>query len=162
MVSRYLILLAMLVFPGLIAKGQYDLPLNLKQVSINPDLIIHVGAFRQESKSLVLKEKLSPLLDKPVILIAEGGFFKVRITGFSSQEEMENLYPTLAFLGLKNFWVSPVKKQEEINPQAVVQSDTIEKPESKNRALPVVAEEKPEVSQPAILTLQNRDTLKSP
>ena len=122
--SRYMILLAMLVFPGLISYGQFDSPLNPKQVSINPDLIIHVGAFHQESNSLVLKEKLSTLLDKPVILVTEDGFFKVRITGFSSQEEMEKLYPTLAFLGLKNFWVLPVKRQEEINPQTVAQSDT--------------------------------------
>ena len=108
--SRCLILLAILVFPGPISYGQFDLPLNPEQVPINPDLIIQVGAFRQEVNSLVLKEKLSTLLDKHVILVNEDGFFKVRITGFSSQEEMEEFYPTLAFLGVKNFWVLPVKK----------------------------------------------------
>jgi len=149
--SRYLILLALLVFPSLISCGQFDSPLNPKQVSINPDLIIQVGAFHQESYSLTLKEKLSAIIDKPVIIVTEDGFFKVRITGFSSQEEMEEFYPTLAFLGMKNFWVLPVKKQEEIIPQAVVQPDTAKKTVSENTVLPVVAEETPVVSQQTIV-----------
>jgi uncharacterized protein YutD len=149
--SRYLILLAMLVFPGFISYGQFDSPLNPKQVSINPDLIIQVGAFHQESYSLTLKEKLSAIIDKPVIIVTEDGFFKVRITGFSSQEEMENFYPTLAFLGMKNFWVLPVKKPEEIIQQTVVQPDTAKRTVSENTVLPVVAEETPVVSQPTIV-----------
>jgi uncharacterized protein YutD len=148
--SRYLILLAMLVFPSLISYGQFNSPLYLKQVAINPDLVIQVGAFRHESYALVLKDRLSALLDKPVDLVAEDGFFKVRLTGFSNQEEMGKLYPTLALLGIKNLWVLPVKKQEEIKPQAVVQPDTTNKPISENAALPVVAEEIPVVSQPTI------------
>jgi uncharacterized protein YutD len=150
MYSRYLILLVVLVFHGLISYGQFDSPLNPKQVLINPDLIIQVGAFRQESNSLAFKEKLSAILDKHVILVTEDGFFKVRVTGFSSQEEMEKFYPTLAFIGVKNFWVLPIKKQEEIKPQAVVLPDTTKKPESENTTLPVVAEEIPVVSQPTI------------
>jgi hypothetical protein len=150
MASRYLIYIAVLVFHGLISYGQFDSPLNPKQVSINPDLIIQVGAFRLEANSLVLKEKLSAILDKPVILIAEDGFFKVRITGFSSQEEMEKFYPTLAFIGLKNFWVLPVKKQEEIRPQAVIQPDTTKQMVSEDTVLTVVSEEIPVESQPVI------------
>jgi len=150
MTSRYLIYIAVLVFHGSISYGQFDSPLNPKQVSINPDLIIQVGAFRLEANSLVLKEKLSAILDKPVILIAEDGFFKVRITGFSSQEEMEKFYPTLAFIGLKNFWVLPVKKQEEIRPQAVIQPDTTKQMVSEDTVLTVVSEEIPVESQPVI------------
>jgi uncharacterized protein YutD len=150
MASRYLIFIAVLVFHGPISYGQFDSPLNPKQVSINPDLIIQVGAFRQEANSLVLKEKLSAILDKPVILVAEDGFFKVRITGFSSQEEMEKFYPTLAFIGLKNFWVLPVKKQEEIRPQAVIQPDTTKQMVSEDTVLTVVSEEIPVESQPVI------------
>ena len=150
MASRYLIFIAVLVFHSLISYGQFDSPLNPKQVSINPDLIIQVGAFRQEANSLVLKDKLSAILDKPVILVAEDGFFKVRITGFSSQEEMEKFYPTLAFIGLKNFWVLPVKKQEEIRPQDVIQPDTTQQLISEDTVLTVVSEEIPVVSQPVI------------
>ena len=150
MKSRYLILFMMLVFSGVFSYGQFDSPLNPKQVVINPDLIIQVGAFRQEPNSLALKQRLSAILNNPVILVTEDGFFKVRITGFSNQEEMEKLYPTLAFLGLKNIWVLPVKKQEEIQPLAVVQADTAKKPVSENTDLPVVVEEVPVVSHPVI------------
>jgi len=148
--SRYMILLVVLIFPGLITNGQFGSPTNPKHAMINPDLIIQVGAFRQESYSLVLKQKLSDILDNPVISVTEDGFFKVQITGFSSQEEMEKLYPTLAFIGMKNFWVLPVKKQEEIEPQAVAQPDTTKTQVSENEALPVVEEEIPVLSQPVI------------
>jgi hypothetical protein len=148
--TRYLILLSILVFPGLISNGQFENPINPNQVVTNPDLIIQVGAFRQEPNSLVLKDRLSAVLNKPVIIVAEDGFFKVRITGFSNPEEMEKLYPTLSFLGIKNFWVLPVKKQEEINPQAVIQPDTAQKPENENTSLPDVAEEISIEPQPVI------------
>ena len=148
--SRYMILLVVLIFPGLFTNGQFGSPTNPKRAMINPDLIIQVGAFRQESYSLVLKQKLSDILDNLVIIVTEDGFYKVRITGFSSQEEMEKLYPTLAFIGLKNFWVLPVKKQEEIEPQAVEQPDTTKKLDSENVVLPVVEEEIPVLSQPVI------------
>lgn len=148
--SRYLILHAMLVFHGLISYGQFGSPSNPNQVSINADLIIQVGAFRQESNSLVLREKLSTAINYPVIIVNEDGFFKVRVTGFSSQEQMEELYPTLAFLGLKNFWVLPVKKHEEIIPQAIIQTDTAGKPVSENIALPAVDGGVADTSRPAI------------
>ncbi len=150
MASRYMIFIAVLFFHGPVSYGQFDSPLNPRQVSINPDLIIQVGAFRQEANSLVLKDKLSAILDKPVILVTEDGFYKVRITGFSNQEEMERFYPTLAFIGLKNFWVLPVKKQEEIRPQADIQLETTRQLISEDTVLTVVSEEIPVVSQPVI------------
>lgn len=151
MSSRYLILLSMLVFPGIISYGQFDSPINPKQVVINPDLIIQVGAFRQEPNSFVLKQKLSAILNYPVAIVNEDGFYKVRITGFSNQEEMEKLYPTLAFLGMKNIWVLPVKKQQEFIPEAVVQPDTTKRPVIEDIDLPVAGEELSAVSQPVIV-----------
>jgi hypothetical protein len=148
--SRYVILLVMFFIPGFFTYGQSNPPLSPKQEPIDPDLIIQVGAFRLETNSLVLKEKLTHFLDKPVILVIEDGYFKVQITGFSSQEEMENLYPSLAFLGLKNFWVLPVKKREETEPQAVAKPDTSKIQVSENAALPVPPEEIAVLSQPSI------------
>ncbi len=148
--SRYLILSAILLFHGLISYGQFRSPVNPKNISINPDLIIQVGAFRLEPNSSVLKGKLIAVLDNPVIVVTEDGFYKVQITGFSNQEEMEKLFPTLAFLGLKNFWVLPVKRLEEINPQAFVQPDTIKEPAEVDPPLPVTAEETSDESQPSI------------
>ena len=148
--SRYVILLAMLFFPLHGAYGQSNLPLNPEKRPVDPDLIIQVGAFRQETNSRVLKEKLSHYLDKPVILVIEDGFYKVQITGFSSQEEMENLYPSLAFIGLKNFWVLPVRKNEEIEQQSVAIPDSSLTQVSENEASPVAVEEIPVPSQPVI------------
>ena len=151
MYSRYLILIVLLGFPGLMSFGQFNSHLNPKQKSINPDLIIQVGAFRNGSYALAMKEKLSSILDKPVIIVAHDGFFKVQIAGFSGEEEMEEFYSKLAFLGIKDFWVLPVKKQEEITQQTVVKPDTTIKSMSENTGLPVVAEKTPSVSQPTIV-----------
>jgi len=148
--SRYVILLAMLFFPVHGAYGQSNLPVNPEKETVNPDLIIQVGAFRQETNSRVLKEKLSHYIDKPVILVIEDGFYKVQIKGFSSQEEMENLYPSLAFIGLKNFWVLPIKKHDEINPQAAAQPDTSINLVSENAELTVAEDEIPVLSKPSI------------
>jgi hypothetical protein len=141
----------MLVFSGVFSYGQFTSPINPKQVVIDPDLIIQVGAFRQEPNSFVLKQKLSAIINNPVIVVTEDGFFKVRITGFSNQEEMEKLFPTLAFLGLKNIWVLPVKKQEESLPAVVVQQDTIIKPGSLNTDIPITEEDSSLVSQHIIV-----------
>jgi hypothetical protein len=148
--SRYLILSAILVFHGLISYGQFNSPINPKNLSINPDLIIQVGAFRLEPNSSVLKEKLSAVIDKSVIVVNEDGFYKVQVIGFSTQEEMEKFYPTLAFLGLKNFWVLPVKKHEEINPEAFSQPDSIKETAVEDPTFPVIAEETPVDSLPSI------------
>jgi len=149
--TRYLIFIVILIFPCHISYGQFDSPFEPKQMVVNPDLVIQVGAFRNESYANVLKGKLSSIIDKHVIIVTEDKLFKVRITGFSGEEEMEKFYSTLAFLGMKDFWVLPVKKQEEIAQQAVIQADTTIKPLTENTALQVVSEEKPAVSQAAIV-----------
>ena len=151
MYSRYLILVVMIGFPGFISYGQFDSHLNRKQMSINQDLIIQVGAFRNESLALLLKDKLYAILDKTVNIVTEDGFFKVRIKGFSGEEEMEKFYSTLAFLGMKDFWVLPVKKREEITQQKVEQTDTIIKPGSEKTALPVVGDSTSVLSPPNIV-----------
>jgi len=60
---------------------------------------------------------------------------------------MEKFYSTLAFLGMKDFWVLPVKKEEEITQQKVEQTDTIIKSGSEKTTLPVVGEKTPALSQ---------------
>jgi hypothetical protein len=149
--TRYLIIIVILIFPGLIAYGQFDSPLNPKQTAINPDLIIQVGAFRNGSFAKVLKEKLSAIIDKPVTIITEDGFYKVRLTGFSGVEEMEKFYSTLAFLGIKDFWILPVKGKENISQQTDVQPDTTIKPMSENAVLQVVSEKAPTLTHPDIV-----------
>jgi cell division protein FtsN len=92
--------------------------------AFSPDMLIQVGAFLHESNALSLRERLSYLLNKTVIIVPVDGYFKVRITGFTSSEEMEKLIPTLGLLGIKNIWVFQVKKKEDKLSQVVVQTDT--------------------------------------
>ena len=117
-------MLTMLTSLTLSSSGQFGSPMSSRQDSVNPDLEIQVGAFRHESYSSVLKEKLSVVLDKPVIVVVEDGFYKVRITGFSSEDEMSEFYSALSFLGLKNFWALPFRKKEELVPLAAGQQDS--------------------------------------
>jgi len=151
--SRYLILFSMLIFPGLISNGQFGSPTNPEQIVVNPDLVIQVGAFRQEPNALTLKNKLSAVLNKSVFLVVEDGFTKVRLTGFSGLEEIEKLYPTLTFLGFKDIWILPARKAEATNPQAFVESDTTKRQDIEDPPETVIVEYTPAVSQ-STYTLQ--------
>jgi cell division protein FtsN len=117
---RCLILLAILIFPGIISSGQSDSTLTHRQVDFNPDLVMQVGAFHQESNAVALKNRLSALLDQSVIMVPEDGFFKVRITGFTTQEELEKILSTLGFLGMGKIWVLPARKQETAIPKVIL------------------------------------------
>ena len=110
--------------------------------AFSPDVLIQVGAFLHESNALSLRERLSYLLNKTVIIVPVDGYFKVRITGFTSSEEMEKIIPALGLLGIKNIWVFRVKKKEDIISQVVVQSDTSVKATKDKINVPVVAEDK--------------------
>ena len=114
--------------------------------SFDPDRVIQIGAFRLEPNALALKGKLSALINKPVIIVQKDGYFKVQLTGFTSQEEIEMLLPTLGLFGIKNIWVIPEKKQKEVKSQIVVLADTTHKVTMVNLVLPVIAELKPFMS----------------
>lgn len=116
---------------------------------ISFEMKIQVGAFHDESNALGLKDKLSSLLDKPVVIINEDGYHKVQITGFENLEEIEKFLPKLGFLGQKDIWVPPVKKQAEVIPPVKVQPDTAKKVVEEKVEIPVV-EEKPAIPEPTI------------
>ncbi len=146
-------MLTILVMNSLSSQGQFDSRPDPKHEAADPDLVIQVGAFRHESYSAVLKEKLAAVIDKSVIIVEEDGFYKVRITGFSSQEEMEEYYSTLSFLGLKNFWAFPVRKREDQIPLAAGQADSV--PAAAEEVLPLPADAMADSSAaPAEIVLQ--------
>lgn len=116
----------------------------------NPDMVIQVGAFLHESNAVLLKERLSALLNKKVIIEIVDSYFKVRITGFTSLEEMENLIPTLGLLGIKKIWIFRFKKKEDIIPQVALQTDTSLKTIKDKINLPAISEEKPVLAEPTI------------
>jgi hypothetical protein len=128
----------------------------------SPDMVIQVGAFLRESNALSLNERLSHLLNNTVVIVTEDGYFKVRIIGFKSLEEIEKLIPTLGLLGIKNFWVFRTKKEDTksqvvalpdtsakpikdkvFKPEVIALTDTALKTGKDKINLPAVAEEKP-------------------
>jgi cell division protein FtsN len=122
-------------------------------VSSDSGLSLQVGAFRQEVKAISLKERLSPALQKQVIIVPEDGFFKVRITGFATPEEMKKFIPSLKQLGLKDFWQLPQKKEKIIfhviqQPVAVIPDSAITV--YKNEPEVIVAQVKPVTEDPRI------------
>lgn len=92
--------------------------------AFSPDMVIQVGAFRQEVNAMGLKDRLSAVLDKPVIIVHEDGFFKVRIIRFASLLEIEKIIPTLNLLGYRNFWVFIPKPKPGVKSQSSVKPDT--------------------------------------
>jgi cell division protein FtsN len=76
------------------------------------NLVIQVGAFRIESNALGLKNRLTDLLDQTIVTVSENDMFKVRITGFKTQEELERTVSSLGLLGLGRVWIMSPERLE--------------------------------------------------
>lgn len=92
--------------------------------AFSKDMVIQVGAFRQEVNAMALRDRLAAILDKPVIILPEDGYFKVRIIRFANFMEIEKIIPTLGLLGYRNIWVFIPKKKTDFKPQVALQPDT--------------------------------------
>ena len=49
-------------------------------------------------------------LYKPILIVREDGYYKVRIIGFESQNELDKFIPSLQTFGFKDVWIPPVGK----------------------------------------------------
>lgn len=114
------------------------------------ELTIQVGAFRQENNALVLREHLASRIDKPVSIVHEDGYFKVRITGFETAEELLKYIPILNLLGQRDIWILPFRRREEpaVIPPVAIAPDTSRIPVEKAE-VPVI-EEKPPAPEPTV------------
>ena len=77
---------------------------------ISPEMAIQIGAFRNKALAEVLVDRLLFSLGKKLIIVPENGYYKVRITGFESAEEMERIIPSLGILGVNEIWILPVEE----------------------------------------------------
>ncbi len=102
---------------------------------------IQAGAFYVESNAIALRERLEKLTGKRVIIVEEDGFFKVRILGFESREEMEKYLPVLRPFGLYDLWILPEIRVPDLVEPEVVMPDTVKVPVEERK----IAEEKKEV-----------------
>lgn len=113
-------------------------------------LSLEVGRFKNIDDAIAFKDTLLTSIYKPINIIREDGYFKVRIAGFKSYDEMIKFIPSLKRFGLKDVWIPPVNKSEgkhiEIEPLMETKTDTIQvvkelKPPIKAATETVVAKE---------------------
>jgi len=110
---------------------------------------IQVGAFRNESYAIDYKDKISSLLDKPVVIVEEDGYHKVQIIGFENVGEIENFIPKLGFIGIKDIWIPQLRRPAEIMPPVILPPDTAKKVVEEKVEIPAI-EGKPVVPEPTI------------
>ncbi len=70
---------------------------------------IQLGAFKRKENASRLREKLTRILRKEVVITKENEFSKVRIIGFNSIYEVERYIPTLVKQGEREIWVVTLK-----------------------------------------------------
>lgn len=93
---------------------------------VTSDLSVQAGAFHQKSYAQDLKDNLSSALKNNVMIVHENGYFKVRISGFNSTDEIEKLLPSIGRFGLKDIWILPFRKSRDHIP--AVQENAIQQP----------------------------------
>jgi cell division protein FtsN len=104
----------------------------------SPKISIQIGAFRDEARALFLKNKISSSLKYDVVIVNQNGYYKVRITGFASIDEVKNYLPALNTINLHNNRIIPAKR-------LVISRPVLQEPEE---AKPVT--EQPVIEQPVI------------
>ncbi|MEA1886567.1 MAG: SPOR domain-containing protein [Bacteroidota bacterium] len=77
-----------------------------------PEMTIQIGAFRNKAYADALVDRLLFSLDKKLVIVPEDSYHKVRITGFESREEMEEIIPSLGILGVDDIWILPVEEMK--------------------------------------------------
>ncbi len=71
--------------------------------------VIQLGAFKQKENANKLKEKLTDVLDKEVIITVKDEYYKVRVIGFETSYEVKNFIPELVRNGFKEIWAVNLK-----------------------------------------------------
>ncbi len=71
--------------------------------------IIQLGAFKRKSNANAYRKKLAAILGREVEIIIENGFYKVRIMGFETREEVDTFVNILYKNGVNEMWVITLK-----------------------------------------------------
>ncbi|MBK8883558.1 MAG: SPOR domain-containing protein [Bacteroidales bacterium] len=92
----------------------------------SPRKSIQIGAFTDESRAKFLQKEISASVKNEVVIVHQNGYYKVRVIGFNSDDEMKDFLPELATINLHNTRIRPVKKPVVIVPE--VRQPVIEPP----------------------------------
>jgi hypothetical protein len=74
---------------------------------------IQLGAFREKSNADAMRIKLQKLLGRPVEIIVEDDFFKVRIDQIKVREEVDKIIETLRINGITELWLISLKAKKQ-------------------------------------------------
>jgi hypothetical protein len=82
---------------------------------------IQLGAFRKMSNAIALRERLSASMNEQVIIVRENGYYKVRIQVSPIIDQsvlvaIKDLMSSFGRLGLKEYWLMPVKTPSFVEP----------------------------------------------
>ena len=118
-------------------------------VAVSPEMLVQLGAFRLKSNALNLKNQLINNQNNKVVIVSEGGYYKVRIieTSIIDQtilEEMKKLEPAIGKLGIKDIWILPQQAPPVEEPMEIHREPLIN-PVEWNRTIPPLF--KPETTQ---------------
>jgi hypothetical protein len=70
-----------------------------------PCVTIQVGAFNIQANAVDFQFLIASTFGKPVILVFEEGFYKVRITGFSNSEDAAKFLPMVTSRGFSDAFI---------------------------------------------------------
>lgn len=81
--------------------------------SATDSYIIQLGAFKRKSNANRYRKKLADLLGREVEIIIENGFYKVRIMGFESRDQVDTYVDILHKNGVNELWVITLKGMQK-------------------------------------------------
>ena len=130
-----------------------EIPPEPVEPSFSRASTIQVGAFKKMNSGIAFKDSLMASLNKPVLIIRDGDYYKVRITGFESEDELVRFIPSLKTFGLKDAYIPPAGKSAgrliPLQPREEVKPVTRQKATKVKPQQPVV-KEAPAVREPTI------------
>lgn len=88
---------------------------NLTTTAVTKDtetFAVQASGHSQQSNAETIQSALMMVFTQPVIIVNEGGLYKVRITGFKTKEEAKAIIPKLEWLGIQDAFVISPKKGE--------------------------------------------------
>ncbi|HBE41533.1 MAG TPA: hypothetical protein DDW27_10090, partial [Bacteroidales bacterium] len=74
---------------------------------------VELKAFNKLNDAIALKDTLLGSIQKPILIIRQDGLYKVRITGFTSYDDMIDFIVSLKKSGLKEVYLPPVSKSQK-------------------------------------------------
>ncbi|MES2591255.1 MAG: SPOR domain-containing protein [Bacteroidota bacterium] len=78
--------------------------------TLTENLTLQVTGISNQDKAKAIQSQIKAAFKHPVIIVNEGGLYKVRITGISNRDEVKSMLPKLIELGFKDTFVVAPKK----------------------------------------------------